>query len=166
MFALESDGLCQDSRTYNEFTTMKVTINIGGCDMLGRLLHEDIFESANSNIGQRPYDTGTRIMDSNQRDSKREKPYRSMSPNFFEFVFKRNPNKNESKLHDGVRTNMEFGRVLERNVMPGASYTYEIDVPYGEDVSFDILDNFGRDLTYEIEQTGKRKKFNNGPKKL
>ena len=79
--------------------------------------------------------------------------------NFFEFVLKRNAHKNEPTLSDGVQTNMEFGRVLERNVAPGAKYVYEVDVPYGEDISFDIIDNFARDLTWKIEQTGKVKKY-------
>ena len=61
---------------------------------------------------------------------------------------------------------MEFGRVLESNVKAGGVYSYEIDLPYGEKVTFDIIDNFGRDLTYKIDQTGNRKRVNRGPKKL
>jgi hypothetical protein len=166
MFALESDGSCTSSKTYTEFTTLRVVINIGGCDMLGRSLNETKFDSTNSNIGERPYDTGTREMTSDQRDAKKDLPRISRSMNFFEFVFKREPFTDEPTLEDGVQTNMEFARVLQQNVMPGAKYTYEVDVPYGENVTFDIIDNFARDLTYKIEQTGLRKRSINGPKKL
>ena len=166
MFALESDGSCTSSKTYTEFTTLRVVINIGGCDMLGRSLNETKFDSTNSNIGERPYDTGTREMTSDQRDAKKDLPRISRSMNFFEFVFKREPFTDEPTLEDGVQTNMEFARVLQQNVMPGAKYTYEVDVPYGENVTFYIIDNFARDLTYKIEQTGLRKRSVNGPKKL
>ena len=165
-FATESDGLCRNSRTYTEFTTLKVTVQVGGSTILKSFIEAEKFESTNSNIGQRPYDTGTRQMTEDQRNSKRKLNKVSTSGNFFEFVIKRNPDENEEKLEDGVQTNMEFGRVLEKDVKAGGKYMYEIDVPYGENVSFDIIDNFGRDLEYKIEQTGIRKRINKGPKKL
>ena len=44
--------------------------------------------------------------------------------------------------------------------------SYLMDVPYGENISFDIVDNFGRDLIYKIEQLGNIKMHKNGPKKI
>jgi len=165
-FATESDGVCRSSRTYTEFTTLKITITTGASFVLASIMQNKKFESTNSNIGQRPYDTGTRSMTSDQIDSATDLPTISRINNFFEFVLKREANENEEKLADGVQTNMEFGRVLETSVNPGTKYVYEVDVPYGENVSFDIIDNFGRDLEYKIEQTGNRKRLNRGPKKL
>ena len=165
-FATESNGSCNEFKSYTKFTTLKVTINVGGSDMLNREQTLYNFDSTNSDIGRRPYDSGTRSMTEAQRDAKLTLEKTQQTTNFFEFVLKRNANANEDKLSDGAQTHMEFARVLEKNVRIGRRYTYEMDVPYGENISFDIVDNFGRDLIYKIEQLGNIKMHKNGPKKI
>jgi hypothetical protein len=166
LFATKSNGICNRYRDYYKFTTIKITIGIGGSDMLNREQARQRFDSTNSDIGRKPYDTGTRSLTTAQKDATVTLEGTHKVANFFELVLKRDADANEDKLSDGAQTHMEFARVLERNVKMGKKYTYEIDVPYGERVGLDIIDTFARDFTYKIEQLGNIKTYKNGPKKI